>query len=143
MSSSNSCFLTCIQVSQEAGQVVWYSHLFQNFPQLIVIHTVKGFGIVNKAEINVFLELSCFFDDPADVGYKEEVTKQYYSIISLFFLISFFFLAATHGFKTHGILIPQPGIKLVPPAVKHGVLLVLWLAHWKSLTFFFFFENVH
>ena len=68
MSSSNCCFLTCIQVSQEAGQVFWYSHLFQNFPQLIVIHTVKGFGIVNKAEIDVFLELSCFFDDPADVG---------------------------------------------------------------------------
>ena len=55
-------------VSQEAGQVVCYSHLFQNFPQFIVIHTVKGFGIVNKAEIDVFLELSCFFDDPADVG---------------------------------------------------------------------------
>jgi len=52
----------------QADQVVWYSHLFQNFPQLIVIHTVKGFGTVNKAEIDVFLELSCFFDDPADVG---------------------------------------------------------------------------
>ena len=48
--------------------MVWYSHLFQNFPQFIVIHTVKGFGIVNKAEIDVFLELSCFFHDPADVG---------------------------------------------------------------------------
>ena len=48
--------------------MVWYSHLFQNFPQFIVIHTVRGFGIVNKAEIDVFLELSCFFDDPADVG---------------------------------------------------------------------------
>ena len=60
MSSSNCCFLTCIQVSEEAGQVVWYSHLFQNFPQFIVIHTVKGFGIVNKAEIDIFLELSCF-----------------------------------------------------------------------------------
>ena len=61
MSSSNCCFLTCIQISQEVGQVVWYSHLSQNFPQFIVIHTVKGFGIVNKAEIDVFLELSCFF----------------------------------------------------------------------------------
>ena len=68
LSSSNCCFLTCIQVSQEAGQVVWYSHLFQNFPQFIVIHTVKGFGIVNKAEIDVCLELSFFFHDPADVG---------------------------------------------------------------------------
>ena len=68
MSSSNCCFLTHIQVSQEASQVLWYSHLFQNFPQFIVIHTVKGFGIVNKAEIDAFLELSCFFNDPADVG---------------------------------------------------------------------------
>ena len=68
MSSSNCCFLTCIQISQEADQVVWYSHLFQNFPQFIVIHTVKGFGIVNEAETDVLLELSCFFDDLADVG---------------------------------------------------------------------------
>ena len=57
-----------MQISQEAGQVVWYSHLFQNFPQFTVIHTVKGFGIVNEAEVDVFLELACFFDDPADVG---------------------------------------------------------------------------
>ena len=68
MFSSNCCFLTCIQVSQEAGQMVWYSHLFQNFPQFIVIHSVKGFDIANKAEIDVFLEFSCFFSDPADVG---------------------------------------------------------------------------
>ena len=68
MSSSNCCLLNCIQVSQEAGEVVWYSHLLKNFPQFIVIHTVKGFGIVNKAEIDVFLELFCFFDDPVDVG---------------------------------------------------------------------------
>ena len=67
MSSYNCCFLTCIQISQEAGQVVWFSHLFQNFPKFVVINKVKGFGIVNKAEIDVFLELSCFFDDPADV----------------------------------------------------------------------------
>ena len=57
-----------MQISQEAGQVVWYSHLFQNFPQFIVIHTVKDFGIVNKAEIDISLELSWFFYDPADVG---------------------------------------------------------------------------
>ena len=68
MSRSNCCFLTCIQVSQQAGQVVRYAHLFQNFPQLIVIHTVKGFGIVNKAEIDDFLELSYFLDDPLDFG---------------------------------------------------------------------------
>ena len=68
MSSSHCCFLTWVQVSQEGGQVVWYSHLFQNFSQFIVIHTVKGFGIVNKAEIDVFLELSWFFNYPANVG---------------------------------------------------------------------------
>ncbi|CAI9164513.1 unnamed protein product [Rangifer tarandus platyrhynchus] len=80
MSSSNCCFLTCIQVSQEADQVVWYSCLFQNFPQFIEIHTVKGFGMVNKAEVDVFLELSCFSDDPADVG-----------SLLLFHICSFFF----------------------------------------------------
>ena len=65
-SSSNYCFLTCIQISQEAGQVVWYSHLFKDLAQFVVIHTLKGFGIVNKAEVDVFLELSCLFDDPTD-----------------------------------------------------------------------------
>ena len=75
-SSSNCCFLTCIQAFQEAGHVVWYSHLLQNFPQFIVIHTVEGFGIVNKAEIDVFLEPSCFFDDPADVGYSDTKARQ-------------------------------------------------------------------
>ena len=68
MSDSNCRFLTCIQISQEAGQVVWYSHLLKNFPQFVVIHTVKGLGEVNKAEVDVFLEVSCFIDDPADVG---------------------------------------------------------------------------
>ena len=58
--------LTCIYVSQEAVKVVWYSHLFKNFPQFVVIHTVKGFNIVNEA--GVFLELSCFFNDPMGVG---------------------------------------------------------------------------
>ena len=68
MSSSNCCFLTCIQISQEVGQVVWYSYFLKNFPQFVVIHIVKDFGVVNKAEIDVFLELSYFFDDPPDVG---------------------------------------------------------------------------
>ena len=68
MSSSNCCFLTCIQIPQGAGQVVCYSHLLKNFTRFIVIHTVKGFGVVHKAEIDVFLELSCFFDDPAGVS---------------------------------------------------------------------------
>ena len=62
------CFLTCRQISQEAGKVVWYSHLLKNFPQFVVIYTVKGFGIVNKAEVDVFLEFSCFFNDLTDIG---------------------------------------------------------------------------
>ena len=68
MSSSICCFLTCIEISQEAGQVVWYFHLLKNFPEIVEVHTVKAFGIVNKTEIDAFLELSCFFDDPVDVG---------------------------------------------------------------------------
>ena len=66
MSNSNCCLLTCIQVSQEAGQVVWYSHLLENFSQFIVIHTVKGFRVASDAD--VLLEFSCFFHDPVDVG---------------------------------------------------------------------------
>ena len=68
MYSSNCFFLTCIQISQEAGQDVWYSHLLKNFPEFVVIHSVKGCGVVNKAEVDVFLEFSCIFDDPIDVG---------------------------------------------------------------------------
>ena len=67
MSGSDCCFLTCVQISQEAGQVVWYSRLLKNFPQFVVIHTVKGFGVVNKAETDVFLKLSSFFYDPTNV----------------------------------------------------------------------------
>ena len=66
MSSSNCCFLTHLQVSQETGKVFWYSHLFKNFPQFVVIHTVRGFSIVNEAE--VFPELPCFLYDPTNVG---------------------------------------------------------------------------
>ena len=67
-SNSNCCFLTCIQIPQEAGQVAWYSHLLKNFPQFVVIHTVKGFIIVNEAEIDIFLEFPCFLYDATNVG---------------------------------------------------------------------------
>ena len=66
MSSSNCCFLPCIQVSQESGKLVWYSHFFKNIPQFVVIHTVKVFSIFSEAEVDVFLKLSSFFDDPVD-----------------------------------------------------------------------------
>ena len=68
MLSSYCCFLTCIQLSQETGKVVWYSYLLKNFPQFVVIDTVKGFGVINKAEVDVYLELSCFFYDPTEFG---------------------------------------------------------------------------
>ena len=68
MSSSNCCFLTYIQVSQESGKVVWYSHLLKNFQQFVIIHTVKGFSVVNDAEVYIFLKFSCFFYDLMDVS---------------------------------------------------------------------------
>ena len=68
MSSSKCCFLTCIEISQEAGQMVLYFHLLKNFPQFVVIYTVKGFGIVYKAEVDVFLGFSCFLHDPTGAG---------------------------------------------------------------------------
>ena len=68
MSGSNCCLLICIQVSQKVGKVVWYFHLLKSFPQFVVIHIVKGFSTVNKAEVDVFLEFSCFFDDSTNVG---------------------------------------------------------------------------
>ena len=70
MSGSNSCFLTHIQVSQETGKVVWYSHLFKSFPQFVVIHAgfSVGFSVVIEAEADIFMELPCFLYDPANVG---------------------------------------------------------------------------
>ena len=68
MFGSNCCFLTCIQVSQEAGKVVRYYHFFKNFPQYVVTHTVKVFSIVNEAEVDIFQEFSSLFYDPMDVG---------------------------------------------------------------------------
>ena len=68
MPGSHCYFLTCMQIPQEVGKVVWYSHLFKNFAQFVVIHTVKAFSVVNEAEVDVFLESSCFFNDPMDMG---------------------------------------------------------------------------
>ena len=95
MSSSNCCFSTCIQISQEVGKVAWYSHLLKSFSQFILIHTVKGFGIVNKAEIDVFLKLSCFFHDPVDVGNLTSGSSVFYqSSLNIW------------KFMVHGLLTP-------------------------------------
>ena len=103
MSSSNCCFLTCIQVSQEAGQVVCYSHHFQNFPQFIVIHIVKGFGIVNKAEIDVFLEVCCLFNDPIDVGklviYILKINQQIFVVIQSLSPVQLFVTPSTTAYQ--------------------------------------------
>ena len=96
MSSSNCSFLTCIQISQKAGQVVWYSHLFQNFPQFVT-HTVKAFGVVNKAEVDVFPN-SCFFDDPMDVG-------------NLIFASSAFFKSILNIWKFMVHVLLKPGLE--------------------------------
>ena len=77
-----SCFLVCIQVSQETGKVVWFSHLLENFLQFVVIHTVKGFGKVNKAEGDVSLELSCFFNDPLMLAIWSLVTLPFLNAAS-------------------------------------------------------------
>ena len=68
MTCSSCHFLTCIQVSQKAGKVVWYFHLLKNFPQFAMVHTVNGFGVVNEVEVDVFLEFPCFFTYPMGVG---------------------------------------------------------------------------
>ena len=81
MSGSNCCLLICVQISQEAGQVVWYSHFLKNFPQFVVIHTVKGFSLVNEAEVDVFLELSCFRDCLRESG-SPVISAEHPSIFS-------------------------------------------------------------
>ena len=86
MSSSNCCFLTCIQLSQEAGKMVWYSHLLKNFPQFVVIHTVKGFSVVNKAEVDVLLEFSCFYYNPTDYTVNGQQMLAIWSLVPLHFL---------------------------------------------------------
>ena len=75
MSNSNCCFLTWIQISQEAGKEVWYSHLLKNFPKFVVIHTIKAFSVLNEAEVDFFLEFSCFFYDPTKIMASDPITS--------------------------------------------------------------------
>ena len=113
MSGSNCCFLTCIQVSQEVGKVVWYSHLLKNFPQFVVIHVIKGFSIVIEAEI--FLEFSCsfFFIMMCYSLYVFYYICIYYVLLNSIFnyLLSFFFFFFWLRHCLAGkILVPWPGI---------------------------------
>jgi len=140
ISGSNCCFLTCIQVSQEAGQVVWYSHLFQNFPQFVVIHTVKGFNIVNKAEVDVSLEFSSFLYDPTDVG-------------NLISGSSAFSKSSLYNWKFSVHVLLKPSLKdfeyylasIVKWAQLYCFPLFLCIVHLKrvSYLFFLFFQTLH
>ena len=111
MLRSNCCFLTCIQVSQEAGKVVWDSHLFKNFPKFIVIHTVKGFSVVHEAEVNVFLEFSYFFDDPTDVGNLISAFSFFFFLVFIYLFIYLFI------FRLYITVLVLPNIKMNPPQV--------------------------
>ena len=116
MSSSNCCFLTCIQISQEAGQMVWYFHLFQNFPYFIVIHRFKGFGIVNKAEIDVILEVPHFFDNSKMLAIWSLVPLSFlfFFMVHTFFFFLVFFFKFYFIFKLFNIVLVLPIIKMNP-----------------------------
>ena len=106
--------------------MIWYSHLFQNFPQFIVIHTVKGFGIVNKAEIDVFLELSCFFDDPVDVGNlisgSSAFSKTSLNIWQFMVLVLLKLLRCVQLLATHGLTVArQAPLSMEFSRQEHGV----------------------
>ena len=117
MSSSNCCLLNCIQISQEAGQVVWYSHLLKNFPQFVVIHTIKGFGIANKAKVGVFLELSCLFDDPADVGHLISVSSAF-SKLEVNSSVQFSCSVVSDSLRPHESQHPRPPCPSPTPGVR-------------------------
>ena len=97
--SSNYCFLTHIQVSQEAGQVVWYSHLWKNFPEFVVIHTDKGCSVVNEADL--FLKFSCFFYDPTDVGNLISDSSAFSSLFIWKFLVWVLLKPGLENFEHH------------------------------------------
>ena len=159
MPSSNCCFFTCIHISQEAGKVVRYSHLLKDFPQFVVIYTVKGFGIVNKAEVDVFLEFSCFFYDPKDFDKWSLVPLPFLnpawtSGISWFMycwnlawrilsinLLACEMSAIVQSFE-HSLALPSfgSGIKTKPfpvlwPLLSFPNMLAYWVQHFNSIIF--------
>ena len=124
MTSSNCCFLICIQISQEAGQVVWYSHIFQNFSQFVVIHRVKGFGTVSKAEVDVFLELSCFIYDTMDLAIWSLAPVFSKSILNIYkFWVHVLLKLSLHNFEHYFASVWDEG--------NHAV---VWTFFWHCLS---------
>ena len=119
MSGPNCCFLTCLQVSQEAGKLVWYSHLFKNFPQFVVIHTVKGFSIINEGEVDVFLEFSCFLHDPVNVGSLISCFSAFYILCIFIFCLSSSTLLIFFIYSSVHVLIPY-SLFILPPSFFFG-----------------------
>ena len=115
MSSSNCSFLTCIQVLQKAGKVVWYSHLFKNFPKFVMIHIVKVRCIVNEVEVDVFLEFSCIFYDTTDIGNLISGSSAFSK--SSLYILKFIHILSGLSFPSPGDL-PHPGIQPASPALQ-------------------------
>ena len=132
MSHSNFCFLTCIQISQEAGRVVWYSPPFKNFPQLVVIHTVihKGFGKVNEAKVDVFLELSCFLNNPVDVG-------------NLISASSAFSKSSLNIWNFSGYILLKPRVILQIHILLYIVKYLFNIGFWKCVYYFLAVMGLH
>ena len=157
MSSSNYCFLTCIQNSQEAVLVVCYSHLFKNLPQFFVIHTVKCCGTVSKTEIDVLLELSCFFDNPVDIGnlisgssafYKSTWTsgssRFKYCWSPAWRILSITFLVCEMSTIVHSLNIlwdwnENKPFPVLWPLLSFPNLLAYWVQYFHSIIFYFSF----
>ena len=147
MSSSNCCFLTYIQVSQEAGKMVGYSHLLKNFPQFVVIHKVKGFSIVNETEVDVFLEFSCFFYDLTDVGNLISGSSAFSKSSLYTWKLSVHILASMWNEYNCAVVWTFFGIALLwdcnenwpfPvlwPLLNFPNLLAYWVQHFNSITF--------
>ena len=156
ISSTNCCFLSCIQISLEAGQMIWYSHLLKNFLHFLVIHRVKWFSTVNKTEVHAFLELTCFFYDPEDVDNlisgSSAFSKSSLNIWSSWFMYSWS-LAFEHYFASmwdvcHYVVVwtffgiaflwnrkeswPFP---VLWPLVSFPDLLAYWVQHFHSIIF--------
>ena len=143
MSGSNCCFLTCIQVSQETGGVVWYSHLFKNFPQFIVIHTVKVSSVVNEAEVHVFLEFPCFSMIQWMVAFWSLVPLPFLNLTCTSGSSQFTYQSIATNKASGGDIISAELFQILKDAVKvlHSICQQIWKTQhwpedWKGSVFF-------